>query len=95
MKKHHVKKLEAGYAVFNTKGLRVSPVWPKEDAALVALRGHLKRQTESEQRTRECICCGRTFISQGPSNRLCPVCVRSPDATSADLETPTNVGPLK
>jgi hypothetical protein len=35
---------------------------------------HLEQTGVGRPRDRACLCCGETFRSSGPHNRLCPVC---------------------
>lgn len=68
-----LRRVGSGYAVFDAAGRRLGAVWTKRDLALEAFHRRLLR---ARRRVRACLCCGRSFWSAGPGNRLCPVCRR-------------------
>ena len=66
------------WAVFNSRGSRVSNQFIKEADAERACKTLL---ATSKERTRNCMACGTEFISQGPHNRLCDRCRQRRDAS--------------
>lgn len=78
-----VERWGLGYAVFRGKD-RVRGPFGSRDMALTALRlaEHQARLTP-----RACLCCGDTFASEGPHNRMCNACRRQTEGFVGGLVT--------
>lgn len=60
-----------GFVVVNGVGAPVSPGFKTPDAALEWVN---RRAAAKPPKERPCLCCGRTFASQGAHDRLCASC---------------------
>lgn len=66
-----VKKLPLGYVVVDAQGKHVSRVFPLEASAVGAMTRAIR---DAGLRERPCLCCKRSFMSEGIHNRMCPAC---------------------
>lgn len=70
------------FAVYRDKVARISQTFISHERALHELDIFQAREGQSE---RKCICCGDTFESDGPRNRMCNKCrPKGCDAMMAD-----------
>lgn len=70
-----VQRVTGGYVVVNAAGEPVCGVQASRDRAEEICETRLQRERRRTQaRTRPCLCCQRSFASEGIHNRLCPGC---------------------
>jgi hypothetical protein len=63
----------AGYMVVHC-GRTVSGLYGSRDSALHRMHNIARRLAAAARPQRPCLCCGTTFASEGPHNRLCDPC---------------------
>jgi hypothetical protein len=63
----------SGWAIYDGP-LRISRIYANGCVAITGLRGIERRRRLAAARPRACLCCGTTFPSEGPHNRLCQPC---------------------
>lgn len=74
----------SGYYVFNPDRARVSGPYGCKSKALTARdRQQFNADMEHKRKERPCMTCQRTFVSDGPHNRMCSHCRNLGDDTLA------------
>jgi hypothetical protein len=68
-----VRKSGSGFAVFDGS-VRISGVLSRVAAQYI--RDRMVRAAERPMTLRACLCCGASFESEGPHNRMCNTCRR-------------------
>lgn len=82
----HVEKIAGVFRVVNPEGKLLNPPFACRNAAVdAAERWQAEADRRAKRGPRPCMCCGRTFDSEGIHNRLCAPCRSQGEARSSGV----------
>lgn len=80
---------ELGYAVWSPEGERVTDWTIREGAAITRMKQlQVIADKKARKQVRACMCCRKSFESEGIHNRLCPPCRQH----GRDIDNPSSIG---
>ena len=89
MSQFRIVRSRGGYAVLNADGTQVGGL---SSSHAVAERVVQRLEQAGRNKRRPCMCCGTTFTSEGPHNRLCAHCRTRSSALPPEAPVPSRNG---
>lgn len=82
----HVERIGGRFRVISPEGKFVGPPFESRRAAVEAAQAmQAEADRHAKRGPRPCMCCGRTFDSEGIHNRLCTPCRSQGEARSSGV----------